>query len=304
MSDHNFSKVGFAFFGLAIFFFALSFRAENIELKRVQLPFIKWTKTAPILATSSELAEDEDTTADSSNDSSATPTFSPFDMLPKDSLSSKNDSLTISKSDSSAGKSNKRKQYDPATDTSKYKERVLLIGDSQNEKLRLPFFNICQTNGSKLIATVIWYGSTTTSWANSDTLEYFIKTFRPTTVLFAIGLNEVFVINIEERKEDMRKIIALFERYKVKYCWLGPAAWTQDKGIVEGMRQVAGRHFYDASKLKITRDKDGHHPSKEGGKIWADSVALFASKNLNIDFSKPVQTMEKLRDTRTILISN
>jgi hypothetical protein len=298
MSDHNFSKVGFAFFGLAIFFFALSFRAENIELKRVPLPFIKWNKAAPILANADALAEDEDTSTNVSQDSSSLIIKTISDIATKDSLKT-----PISSGDSSAAKSNKRKQYDPITDTTKYKERVLLIGDSQNEKLRLPFFNICQTNGSKLIATVIWYGSTTTSWANSDTLEYFIKTFKPTTVLFAIGLNEVFVINIEERKEDMRKITALFERYKVKYCWLGPAAWTQDKGIVEGMRQVAGRHFYDASKLKITRDKDGHHPSKEGGKIWADSVALFASKNLNIDFSKPVQSMEKLRDTRTILIT-
>jgi hypothetical protein len=285
----NFLKVGFSFALIALFFFGYGMRAENIkiELKRVHLPFIIHAPNHEVgIKTAALLAEDEDNEA---------ATDTPLrDSIRVDS-SIRNDNQKEKRS---------RTQYDPAKDTATYKERVLLIGDSQLEKLRLPFFNLCETNGSKLLATVIWYGSTTTQWANSDTLAYFIKTYRPTVVLFAIGLNELFVVNIEERKADMRRIIALFEREKVKYCWLGPAAWTKDKGIVEGMRQVVGRQFYDASKLVITRDTDGHHPSKEGGIIWADSVAYFATRQLNIDFSRPITEMKKLRNTRTILISN
>lgn len=281
-------KAATALWLLALGFFALGLRSEplRMNLKTMRHAFVDYERlraAAPLafLPAEAELAAEEDTTQ------------------ARDSIATDSSQTTQAKTTSRRG------DYDPAADTAHYKERVLLIGDSQLEKLRLPIYNYCEANGSKLLASVIWYGSTTTQWAQSDTLQYYIRNYRPTVVLFAIGLNELFVRNLDERRTHIQQLLQVFQQHRLKYCWLGPAAWTQDKGIVATMQQtVPATNFYDASKLKITRAADGHHPSPEGGKIWADSVALFATRNNIIDFSQPIKEMRKLRNTKTILISN
>jgi hypothetical protein len=87
----------------------------------------------------------------------------------------------------------------------------LLIGDSQVEYLKTPVYNYCLNNNYKLVASVAWYSSTTGAWASGDTLEKFITKYKPDFVIIALGLNELFVKNIEPRRKYIQAIIGLVQ---------------------------------------------------------------------------------------------
>jgi len=188
-------------------------------------------------------------------------------------------------------------------DTPEGVERVLLLGDSQLEGLRSPVSAYCDANGHVLVATVIYYGSSTKQWGSSDTLDYFLDLYKPSVVVFAIGLNELFVNDFDQRALCMRNIIKSFNAHNVRYSWIGPAAWTKDKGIISVMQKEVGSQFFASHELKMERSADGRHPSKSAAKLWFDQVALSLTEKGIIDLSKKVESLPKLKFTRTILMN-
>ena len=113
-------------------------------------------------------------------------------------------------------------------DTTK-KERVMLLGDSQCGGLRYPVYSFCALNGHKLLATVTWNSSTTKNWANADTLEYFLREYKPTLVIMCVGLNEILSSNMKSRKKYIQTINTKIASSGAKVFWLGPAAWVKDQ---------------------------------------------------------------------------
>lgn len=184
-----------------------------------------------------------------------------------------------------------------------YDEKILLFGDSQLEGLRNPIYGYCIGNNHKLVSTVLWYGSSTKQWGNTDTLDYFIRKYKPTMVLFAIGLNELFVNDLTSRKTYIDNILAKFKKFNVKYFWIGPAAWTKDKGVINVMQQEVGTNFYPSHLLTLDRANDKRHPSRNASKIWFDSVAVYITKNCKINFSKKTTILPKIKDTPLIILS-
>lgn len=167
-------------------------------------------------------------------------------------------------------------------------ERILLVGDSQVECVRNAVYNYTLHNNHKLVASVTWYGSVTLDWGYSDTLSYYIKKYQPTTVIYVIGLNEIFVKPGEDRKEQFRNVLNTIEAHNLKYCVLGPAAWEKDFGIVNAMAEIAGIHFFDASKMTLARASDGRHPSLAGGYTWFEAAAEYMTEFLDINFSNKI----------------
>ncbi len=188
-------------------------------------------------------------------------------------------------------------------DTPEGVERVLLIGDSQLEGLRSPVSAYCDANGHVLISTIIYYGSSTKQWGSSDTLDYYLDLYEPSVVLFAIGLNELFVNDFDQRAAYMRNIIKSFNAHQVRYSWIGPAAWTKDKGIIAVMQKEVGSHFFASHEIQMERSADGRHPSKSAAKLWFDQVAVSLTDKGVLDLSKKVETLPKLKFTRTILMN-
>lgn len=182
-------------------------------------------------------------------------------------------------------------------------DRVLLIGDSQLEGLRQPVSSYCEKNNHVLVSTIIWYGSSTKQWATSDTLEYYLDLFKPTVVIFAIGLNELFVRDLDLRSGYIKSIKKTFEEYGVRYSWVGPAAWTSDKGIIDLMSKEVGDHFFPSHTIKMERAGDGRHPSKKAAKLWFDQVAETITKRGVINFSTKVDTLTPLKFKKTILLT-
>ena len=152
-------------------------------------------------------------------------------------------------------------------------KRVLLIGDSQLENIRNPIRKRLLDNNYQLVGSIIWYGSSTKQWANSDTLAYYIAKFKPDFILIALGLNELFVKDLDKRTTYANQIKHKLEDAQMPYYFIGPAAWVKDKGITDVLQNTFGELFYPSHLLSLERAADGRHPSKKGGAKWMDQVA-------------------------------
>lgn len=185
------------------------------------------------------------------------------------------------------------------------RERVLLIGDSQLEGLRNPVYKYCNLNHHDLVASILWYGSSTKTWGETDTLSYFLKKYKPTYLFIAIGLNELFVNDMENRRGYIQSILASVKKAGVRYFWIGPAAWKKDKGITSLLAEMNGALFYPSHNLKLERAKDKMHPSKKGARIWMDSVATYVSSlgKYGLDLRIKKDTMMKIVNSPLIIIA-
>lgn len=169
-------------------------------------------------------------------------------------------------------------------------KRVLLIGDSQLENIRNPIRKRLMDNNYQLVASVIWYGSSTKQWANSDTLAYYVAKYKPDFVLIALGLNELFVNDLDKRTAYAGQIKRKLEVAQMPYYFIGPAAWVKDKGITAVLQNTFGELFYPSHLLTLERAADGRHPSKNGGVKWIEQVAKQIS-------SKGILNLAVVKDT-------
>ena len=202
-----------------------------------------------------------------------------------DSTNAEHDTSKVSIQQPKGTKGNTPTLFATSGDSSK---RILFIGDSQLENLRFWVRKSLMDNNYQLAGSVIWYGSSTKQWASTDTLEYFYKKFKPDFILIALGLNELFVNDLEKRASYSKIIKYKLSQLGVPYYFIGPAAWVKDKGSINVIQGVFGELFYPSHLLKLDRAADGRHPSKSGAKSWFKEVAQrMTEKNvLNLRISK------------------
>ena len=124
--------------------------------------------------------------------------------IPKEKTSRKNGLVTPTKKQ--IGSANQKVEAPQKPIKTGGQERILLVGDSQLEAMRNPFYNYVTVNKHTLAATILWYGSSSKQWANTDTLGYYIKKYNPTMVVLVLGLNELFVNDFEQRRVNLQKI--------------------------------------------------------------------------------------------------
>lgn len=196
-----------------------------------------------------------------------------------------------------------RKVYINAFDsTDTTKTRVLLFGDSEVDYLRLPVYNYCRNNNCELVATVTWYGSTTVSWGETDSLRNYLEKYKPDFVFCVLGLNELFIPNVEPRRKSVHNIVNTIQQSGAKYYWIGPAAWKKDQGICDMLSEELGPLCYPSQKLSLERTNDHRHPSRDGSKVWFDSVAVAVTKEARLCLSEPVVKYEQPQNCPSIVI--
>ncbi len=161
-----------------------------------------------------------------------------------------------------------------APDTSR--QSILLTGDSMAEGLMFAFKKYAQYNGHTL-KTIIWYGSTTTTWARTDTLKKLIARYKPTYVLLALGSNELFVRDIGDREPYIQDIVR--QAGRTPFVWIGPPNWKEDTGIGELLdRNVGPGRYFVSRGLSFERASDGRHPSRRASAYWADTISSWVMR--------------------------
>ena len=160
-----------------------------------------------------------------------------------------------------------------AVDTTR--RRLLLIGDSMVEGLRLRMADYAMENGYDLMA-VVWYSSSTLWYTKSDTLRYFIDKHQPDYILICLGGNEQFARDLDKRAGYVRTMV---ERIgDIPFVWIGIPSWRSNCKFNDCVRGVVGdKRFYDSSRLTLARCEDHAHPTPAAASQWMDSVAVWLS---------------------------
>lgn len=115
------------------------------------------------------------------------------------------------------------------------------------------------------------------SLLTSETVEHVAESIakhKPDLVLINLGTNEVFVPAPRALEHRIRAVV---EKVGPRDCvWIGPPTWKGDKGIVQVIRENAGRcRFFDSSNMELERISDGIHPTDKGGEKWAETFWTF-----------------------------
>ena len=149
-------------------------------------------------------------------------------------------------------------------------QRILLFGDSMAELLALRFADYANANGHELTC-VSWYSSSTRQWAETDTLDHYMRTVRPTLVLISLGSNELYTRDMKRCERHARAILDRIGG--VPAIWIGPPNWCEDFGINQQLLDIMGPNaFYPSLNLTFERQKDGRHPTPAAARVWVDKI--------------------------------
>jgi lysophospholipase L1-like esterase len=117
--------------------------------------------------------------------------------------------------------------------------------------------------------------SFTTTWAAR--VPRLIADIQPDLVLINLGANEMSNIDPPSHAPAVRRIVAAIAP---RPCvWVSPPTWGPNTGILNVIREnSAPCRFFDSDHLvkgPIPRQRDGIHPSVEGGAIWAEAFWMW-----------------------------
>lgn len=149
-------------------------------------------------------------------------------------------------------------------------QSLFIFGDSMTLNLALRLAQYAKQNGHT-INSVNWDSSNTKIWAESDTLNYFIKKFKPTFIFISLGSNELYFKNPDARRPYVEKILEKIG--DIPHVWIGPPNWEKDSGINDMLQKVVGKKsFFRTDGMQLARKKDKIHPTREASALWIDSV--------------------------------
>ena len=147
---------------------------------------------------------------------------------------------------------------------------ILIIGDSMTFNLALRLAQYAKQNGHTIHA-VNWDSSNTKIWAESDTLEYFMKKYDADFVFISLGSNELYFKKPETRLPYVKRILEVIDT--VPYIWIGPPNWEEDTGVNDMLQRACRRgSFFRTDGMKLARKKDKIHPTRQASAEWIDSV--------------------------------
>ena len=120
-------------------------------------------------------------------------------------------------------------------------QRILFFGDSMLEGLSRRLCDYAMENGHEL-TSVIWYSSTSQTWAECDTLEHFIRKTSPTFVVVCLCSNELFVRDLKERSGYIERVVSKIG--DLPFVWISPPNWKEDTGINDLIIKHVGAYHY------------------------------------------------------------
>lgn len=156
-------------------------------------------------------------------------------------------------------------------------QNFLIFGDSMTYNLALRLAQYAKQNGHTIHA-VNWDSSNTLIWAESDTLEYYIRKFRPTQIFISLGSNELYLKDPERRRTYVRRILGVIDT--VPYVWIGPPNWTKDSGLNDMIESECRRGaFFRSEGMEFQRKADKVHPTRASSALWIDSIMRWIPKS-------------------------
>lgn len=176
----------------------------------------------------------------------------------------KNDSISLLEAQAKAEAESKIVKTDSTPQT------IFIFGDSMTMHLAQRLAAYGKQNGHTVYA-VNWDSSNTKTWAGCDTIQHFMREYKPTIVFIALGANELYLQKPEIRLPEIKAIVEKIGN--VPYIWIGPPSLKVDGGLNEVLEaNLAPKSFFRSSGLELARKRDHIHPTKDASAVWIDSV--------------------------------
>ena len=177
-------------------------------------------------------------------------------------------------------------------------QRILFFGDSMLETLARHAADYAAGNGHE-IHSIVWYSSNSKIWAETDTLQHFIRKYDPTFIMVCLCSNELFVRDLDNRERYIRKIVEKIG--KIPFIWISPPNWKDDTGINERIIKAVGKERYFDSchyRERMARRRDHAHPTQEAANWWMDSIALWMNsmETAHPILMQPTDTVVKVKN--------
>ncbi|MBP3299757.1 MAG: SGNH/GDSL hydrolase family protein [Muribaculaceae bacterium] len=149
-------------------------------------------------------------------------------------------------------------------------QSFLIFGDSMSQNIALRLAAYARQNGHT-IHTVNWDSSGTRIWSGCDTLDYYIREFKPTYIFISLGGNESGYPKPEVLKPNVEKIVKKIGN--IPFVWIGPPSLKQDYGFSDMLlTSLPQGTFFRSDGLTLARRKDKIHPTVEAAAYQIDSL--------------------------------
>jgi lysophospholipase L1-like esterase len=138
--------------------------------------------------------------------------------------------------------------------------------------------------------------------AYSDTIAKTIIKYKPTYVFIVVGLNEMYAKDLDNRRKAAQILAKKISG--IPYTWIGPANYREDYGINMVFKESAEiGAFYLTKNLNLPKGQDKRHPSKDGYRIWMDSLASWiqSSARYKISMAPPKKRSQPYKSRNIIL---
>lgn len=156
-------------------------------------------------------------------------------------------------------------------------QSILLIGDSMTLNLAYRLSQYASVSGHEFHA-INWDSSNTKIWAQSDTLDYFIKEYDATFVFVSLGSNELYLMHPEGHRKYVETILEKIG--DLPYVWIGPPNWKEDAGINDMIESACKKgSFFRSAGMTFERKKDKVHPTRAASALWIDSIVRWLPKS-------------------------
>ncbi len=191
-------------------------------------------------------------------------------------------------------------EQEPQKEVDTTAQRILFFGDSMVEGLKEPMADYAAAKHE--LTSVVWYSSGTRLWAQTDTLQHFLREVQPTYVFVCLGSNQLFVRNLGEVDNEIRRIVEKIG--DIPFVWISPPNWKDDTGINELIIKHVGRdRYFDSRHLTLARRKDHAHPTPSAACQWCDTICSWLS---TLEPRHPLRLVKPLgkphRTARTVLL--
>lgn len=154
---------------------------------------------------------------------------------------------------------------------------VLIFGDSMTILIANRLAAYGKQNGY-MVNSVTWDSSSSVVWSGCDTLDNFIRRYRPDFIMVTLGSNELFLRDFSKRKPYVEKILA--KMGDIPFVWIGPPNWKEDQGYNDMMEStLPPGTFFRSEGIDLPRGKDKIHPTPKGGVIWTDTIMRWIAKS-------------------------
>ena len=154
---------------------------------------------------------------------------------------------------------------------------VLLVGDSMAEGIGPWLQQKVMAAGGRFVSR--FNRSSTISWWASGPLQSALARHQPDIVFIALGSNEIFMARPQTAAPFIWRIVAQLGSRSA--FWVGPPCWEPDHGLVGVIEAnfMSGR-FYNSNSLRVTRARDGKHPTAQGYQHWVNLIWAWSSGRL------------------------